>query len=63
MRRGLRGLRLGAVGARPGAFNTVRYSEKLLEHAGITVTTVDFSEILGNANRLTDDHARPRQAG
>src|SRR5262245_59276119 len=29
--RGLRGLRLGAVGARPGAFNTVRYSEKILE--------------------------------
>src|SRR5215212_2965144 len=58
VRRGLRGLRLGAVGARPGAFNTVRYSEKLLEQAGITVVTVDFSEILGNANRLADDHAR-----
>lgn len=25
---GVRGVRLGAVGARPGAFNTVRYSEK-----------------------------------
>lgn len=58
VRRGMRGLRLGAVGARPGAFNTVRYSEKLLEQAGVTVVTVDFSEILGNANRLTDDHAR-----
>jgi len=49
---GLRGLRLGAVGARPGAFNTVRYSEKLLERHGISVTTVDLSEILGNAERL-----------
>jgi L-fucose isomerase-like protein len=58
VRRGLRGLRLGAVGARPGNFNTVRYSEKLLEQAGITVVTVDFSEILGNANRLADDHVR-----
>src|SRR6185312_16339463 len=38
---GLRGVRLGAVGARPGAFNTVRYSEKLLERYGISVTTVD----------------------
>src|SRR6185312_8960088 len=38
---GLRGVRLGAVGARPGAFNTVRYSEKLLERHGISVTTVD----------------------
>lgn len=60
VRRGLRGLRLGAVGARPGAFNTVRYSEKLLEQAGITVATVDFSEILGEANRLGDDDARVR---
>ena len=36
----------------------MRYSEKLLEQAGITVVTVDFSEVLGNANRLTDDHPR-----
>lgn len=49
---GLRGVRLGAVGARPGAFNTVRYSEKLLERHGINVTTVDLSEILGKATRL-----------
>src|SRR5499427_7538317 len=49
---GLRGVRLGAVGARPGAFNTVRYSEKLLERHGISVTTVDLSEILARANRL-----------
>ncbi len=49
---GLRGLRLGAVGARPGAFNTVRYSEKILERHGISVTTVDLSEILGQAEKL-----------
>ncbi|HWC58350.1 MAG TPA: L-fucose/L-arabinose isomerase family protein [Verrucomicrobiae bacterium] len=49
---GLRGVRLGAVGARPGAFNTVRYSEKLLERHGINVTTIDLSEILGKANKL-----------
>ncbi len=29
--KGLRNLRIGAIGARPAAFNTVRYSEKLLE--------------------------------
>ena len=29
--RGLRRLRIGAIGARPAAFNTVRYSEKMLE--------------------------------
>jgi len=49
---GLRGVRLGAVGARPGAFNTVRYSEKILERNGISVTTVDLSEIIGAANKL-----------
>ena len=50
---GLKKVRIGAVGARPGAFNTVRYSEKILQRHGITVTTVDLSEILGKANQLT----------
>jgi L-fucose isomerase-like protein len=51
--KGLRNVRIGAVGARPGAFNTVRYSEKILQRNGITVTTVDLSEILSKANKLT----------
>jgi L-fucose isomerase-like protein len=50
--RGLRGLRVGAIGARPAAFNTVRYSEKLLEASGISVETVDLSEILGRVDRM-----------
>lgn len=50
--RGLRRVRIGAVGARPGAFNTVRYSEKILERHGISVTTVDLSEILGAAAKI-----------
>jgi L-fucose isomerase-like protein len=52
---GLRSARLGAIGARPSAFNTVRYSEKLLQASGISVTTVDFSEILGVAQHLSND--------
>jgi L-fucose isomerase-like protein len=55
--KGMRKVRIGAVGARPGAFNTVRYSEKILQRNGISVTTVDLSEILGNANKLTKDDA------
>lgn len=51
--KGLRVVRIGAVGARPTAFNTVRYSEKILQRNGISVTTIDLSEILGNANKLT----------
>jgi L-fucose isomerase-like protein len=52
--RGLRRLRIGAIGARPAAFNTVRYSEKLLEANGISVETIDLSEILGRIERMKD---------
>jgi L-fucose isomerase-like protein len=53
--KGMRKVRIGAVGARPGGFNTVRYSEKILQRNGISVITVDLSEILGNANKLNPD--------
>jgi L-fucose isomerase-like protein len=54
--KGLRNLRIGALGARPTAFNTVRYSEKLLEASGISVETLDLSEVLGRIGRMKDDH-------
>jgi L-fucose isomerase-like protein len=50
--RGLTNLRIGSIGARPAAFNTVRYSEKLLEANGISVEPIDLSEILGRIDRL-----------
>jgi L-fucose isomerase-like protein len=53
--RGLKNLRIGAIGARPAAFNTVRYSERIYESHGITVDTIDLSEILGRINRMTDN--------
>ncbi len=56
--RGLRKARIGAVGARPGAFNTTRYSEKLLQAAGISVTTLDLSEVLGEAARISEHDPR-----
>src|SRR5215813_472119 len=52
--KGLKRLRIGAVGARPTAFNTVRYSEKILENNGISVETIDLSEILGRIERMKD---------
>lgn len=55
---GMKGLRVGSIGARPAAFNTVRYSEKLLESHGISVETIDLSEILGRAERLGADDPR-----
>ena len=55
---GMKTARLGAIGTRPDAFKTVRYSEKLLEASGIAVSVVDLSEIFGRAAKLTDDHAK-----
>jgi L-fucose isomerase-like protein len=52
--RRLRSLRIGVIGARPAAFKTVRYSEKLLERAGISVETIDLSEIFGRALKIGD---------
>jgi L-fucose isomerase-like protein len=46
------------MGARPVAFNTVRFSEKLLERAGISVKTLDLSEVFGMINQMTDDDER-----
>src|SRR3954452_18223714 len=40
---GFRNLRIGSIGARPTAFNTVRYSEKMLERSGVSVETLDLS--------------------
>jgi L-fucose isomerase-like protein len=53
--KGLRRVRIGAVGARPNAFNTTRYSEKLLEASGISVNTIDLSEVFGAAASIASD--------
>jgi len=57
----LRHARIGAIGARPAAFNTVRFSEKLFERSGITVETLDLSELLGWVQRLPDADPAVRQ--
>jgi L-fucose isomerase-like protein len=59
--KGLRGLRVGAIGARPAAFNTVRFSEKILEASGISIETVDLSEIFGRVGRLRDGEKAVRE--
>ncbi|MDD5064891.1 MAG: L-fucose/L-arabinose isomerase family protein [Phycisphaerae bacterium] len=53
--KGLQNVRFGAIGARPAAFNTVRYSEKLLALSDITVETLDLSEVLGKIELLSDN--------
>jgi L-fucose isomerase-like protein len=56
--RGLRGARVGLIGARPANFITVRFSEKLFERAGISVETIDLSEIFGKALKLAANDAK-----
>ena len=56
--KGLRTARLGMVGTRPSAFRTVRFSEKLLEASGISVSVIDLSDVLGRVNKLGPDDPR-----
>jgi L-fucose isomerase-like protein len=58
--RGLRNARIGAIGARTGAFQTMRFSEKLLQATGLTVVTVDLSEIIFAAQAISDDAPEAR---
>ncbi len=51
---GLKSARFGMLGARPAAFNTVRFSEKLLENAGISIETLDLSDVYGRIAQLAD---------
>jgi len=53
--RGFKNARIGVIGARPTAFNTVRFSEKLLERSGISVETLDLSEVFGRIERLDNE--------
>jgi L-fucose isomerase-like protein len=53
--RGLKNLRIGSIGARPAAFNTVRYSERILESNGISVEPLDLSEVFGRISRMKDN--------
>src|SRR5262245_26215211 len=55
--RALKNLRIGALGARPTAFNTVRYSEKLLEQSGISIETLDLFELFGWVGKMKDNDA------
>ncbi len=54
--KGLRHARIGAIGARPAGFQTVRASEKILQATGITVVPVDLSEILGVARKIENEN-------
>ncbi len=52
--KGVKTARLAQIGTRPTPFQTVRYSEKLLQDSGVTIIPVDLSEIIGKANAMKD---------
>jgi len=54
--KGMRGLRVGAIGTRPKGFQTMRFSEKILQKSDITIVPVDMSEILAAAEKMDDNH-------
>src|ERR1700739_4084476 len=52
--KGLKNLKIGAIGARPAAFNTVRYCERPLDTSCISVDTLALSEVFGRIHRMND---------
>ena len=52
--KGVSTARIGMIGTRPDSFHTVRFSEKLLQASGVTVSVVDLSEIIAAATKLPE---------
>ena len=57
---GIRNARYGQVGARPDAFWTCRFSEKALQQLGVTVVTLDLSEVFGAVRAMGTNAAVKR---
>ena len=56
----LRSMIVGVIGARTTAFKTVRIDELTLQRHGITVETMDLSDVVARFNSLPDGDARVR---
>ena len=57
---GLRNARYGQLGARPNDFWTCRYNEKTLQQLGVTIVTLDLSEVFGAMRAMKTDAAVKR---
>lgn len=53
--KGLRRMTVGAIGARTTPFKTVRVDEVALQRRGVTVETLDFSDVIGRVKALSKD--------
>ncbi len=52
--RAVRGARIGLLGMRPGDFNTVRFSEKILERHAVSVEPLELSDVIEGVRALPD---------
>lgn len=59
--KGLKNARIGQLGIRPTPFQTVRYSEKLLQASGIKIIPVDMSVIIADAPKVNPADAAFRE--
>ena len=55
--KGMRGMVIGAIGARTTPFKTVRIDEIALQHHEITVETLDMATVISRINGLDTAHA------
>lgn len=53
--KGMRGLVIGAIGARTTPFKTVRIDEIALQKNGITVESIDLADIIGQVKALPEE--------
>ena len=51
---GIKNARYGQIGARPDDFWTCRFDEKQLQRLGPTTVTLDLSEVIGGAAKISD---------
>ncbi len=59
---GLKRCRIGAIGARPTAFKTIRFDEVALQKYGITVEVFDNSDLLLEMKRIADGELTEKAA-
>ncbi len=60
--KGMRGMVVGAIGARTTPFKTVRIDELALQHHGITVETLDMAEVIARVKAMNGSSAYDEKA-
>lgn len=53
--KGMKSFSVGAIGARTTAFKTVRFDETAFQKKGITVESIDLSEVFERIKKISDD--------